>query len=201
MAPSAERSSEALILRARETGEISCDTAFERFHEAYASVLLAWFALRAHPAEIDDLAQDVWAIFYMRWRRWQFLPEMDVPDARPVLSFLYRTCNFVFLAHRRQHASRSQQLPLEVAETKASSQPVETILRTLEFGRALKIAKEICTPAELDVLAGRLAGVPLREVARATNSTEAVVDHRFRNAMAKLRKRLSAKGKPRRSDA
>ena len=61
-------------------------------------VLVFTFTLAAPfvgPTAVDDLAQDVWLIFYSRFRRWEFGTEMESPEARPVLSFLFRTCQFV----------------------------------------------------------------------------------------------------------
>ena len=45
-------------------------------------------------------------------------------------------------------------------------------------------------PDELDVLLPKLAGVPAREIAQTLGITEPVVDHRFRNALARIRKGL-----------
>ena len=90
------------MLRARTRGEVSADAAFERLHALYAPSVRAWLLLRVRGTEAEDLVQDVWTIFYHRWRRWEQRPGMDEPEARPVLSFLYRTCHFALKGHRRK---------------------------------------------------------------------------------------------------
>jgi DNA-directed RNA polymerase specialized sigma24 family protein len=46
------------------------------------------------------------------------------------------------------------------------------------------------------VLLAKLAGVPAREIARALSVTESTVDHKFRNAIARLQKRLNPGAAP-----
>lgn len=123
------------VLRARTRGEVSADAAFERLHALYAPSVRAWLLLRVRGTEAEDLVQDVWTIFYHRWRRWEQRPGMDVPEARPVLR-----------------------------------------------------------PEDLDVLLAKLAGVPAREIAGTLGVTESVVDHRFRNALTRVRTRLEKRG-------
>jgi DNA-directed RNA polymerase specialized sigma24 family protein len=55
------------------------------------------------------------------------------------------------------------------------------------LNRCLALARQISTPEEMDVLMGKLSGVPAAEIARSIGATEAAVDHRFRNALARLR--------------
>ena len=43
------------------------------------------------------------------------------------------------------------------------------------------------------MLLTKLAGVPAREIARTLGLSEAIVDHRFRDALARLKTRLSPK--------
>jgi DNA-directed RNA polymerase specialized sigma24 family protein len=69
MAPADAASPEQPILRSRARGEVSCGAAFERLYALYAPAVLAWLVLRVEKSDADDLAQDVWAIFYQRWRR------------------------------------------------------------------------------------------------------------------------------------
>ena len=40
------------------------------------------------------------------------------------------------------------------------------------------------------MLTAKLAGISAREIARTLQMTEAAVDHRFRNAIARIRERL-----------
>jgi DNA-directed RNA polymerase specialized sigma24 family protein len=58
--------------------------------------------------------------------------------------------------------------------------------------------RRICPLEEQEVLAAKLAGVPAREIARTLAITEAAVDHRFRGAIARLKRRLEPKPAPRR---
>src|SRR5262249_54574506 len=44
---------------------------FERLYRMYAPVVIGWLALRVEPYAVDDLLQDVWTVFYGRWRSWQ----------------------------------------------------------------------------------------------------------------------------------
>ena len=188
MAPADAASPEQPILRARARGEVSCDAAFERLYALYAPVVLGWLAMRVERPDADDLAQDAWSIFYRRWRGWRFLPEMEAPGARPVLSFLYRTAYLVEEAHRRR-TSRPHQ-SLEEVELADGRRAPERMIEQVEMGRCLELARRICPSEELDVLLAKLAGVPAREIARALEITEPMVDHRFRDAVARLQKEL-----------
>lgn len=177
------------VLRARALGEVSADAAFETLYREYGRLVLGWLAVRVDASVVDDLAQDVWLIFYNRFRRWEFGTEMESPEARPVLSFLFRTCQFVARGYKRLASSRivdSLQAPDEV--------PVDddrtSILRKLEATRALAIARSACRESEVDVLLAKLSGMSAREIAQTLSISESVVDHRYRNAIAKLRNAL-----------
>lgn len=185
----AETPLENRVLRARAQGEVSADAAFETFYQEYGRTVSAWLAVRVDSAVVDDLAQDVWLIFYSRFRRWEFGVEAESPEARPVLSFLFRTCQYVARGHKRLASSRmvdALEAPDEV--------PVEagraSMLRTLEATRALAIARSVCRENELDVLLAKLSGMSAREIGAALSISESVVDHRYRNAITKLRKKL-----------
>jgi len=191
-------SSEHAVLRASADGRVSSEEAFDRLYSLYAGPVMAWLRLRARYDAADDLFQEVWRIFLGRWRNWQNSPGMDDPDAKPVLSFLYRTSHFVLKSYERKE--RMMQ-PLEDAAN-TESDP-HAIARTIDFGRCLAMAKQVCSHEELDVLAAKLAGVPAREIARTFDLTEAVVDHRYRDAIARVRRRLriGAKGAKREGHA
>lgn len=191
MATAPAASPEPAILRARARGEVSPEAAFEQLYAEYSRVVLAWFAFRVDAADVDDLFQDVWLIFYNRWRDWRMLPEMEAPEARPVLSFLFRTAHFVLLGHRRRPAARAHE-PIEELEIPDGARSPERMLDELQVGKCLQLAREICPPEELDVLLAKLAGVPAREIARTLQMSEPAVDHRFRDALARLQKRLQA---------
>ena len=59
------------IISARMRGATSVDGSFERLYRMYAPVVIGWLALRVEPYAVDDLLQDVWTVFYGRWRSWQ----------------------------------------------------------------------------------------------------------------------------------
>ena len=196
MRPTAETPSpEPAILRARVEGSLSANAAFEQLYALYASPVMAWLRLRVEGSDADDLFQDVWRIFYGRWGGWQHSAEMDAPGARPVLSFLYRTCHFVLQGHRRMARPAE---PLDAADPPDGvrgpvygerSEP-EQMSREIELGPCLALARKICPAEELEVLMAKLAGVPAREIAQTFGISEPAVDHRFRDAVARLRRRL-----------
>ena len=140
MAPEAPL--ENRVLRGRALGEVSADAAFETLYREYGRTVSAWLAVRVNSAAVDDLAQDVWLIFYSRFRRWEFGAEMKSPEARPVLSFLFRTCQFVARGHKRLAASRVVE-PLETPEEVPVANGRASMLRRLEASRALAIAKSV----------------------------------------------------------
>ena len=176
------------VLRARARGEMSADAAFEALFREYRRLVAAWLRARVESSAVDDLAQDVWLIFYGRFRRWEFGTEMESANARPVLSFLFRTCQFVARSHQRLARSRRTDA-LDEGEEKAAAGP-DTLLRELEAAKALSLARRICPEEELDVLLAKLAGMSAREVSAMLSITEAVVDHRYRDALARLRSKL-----------
>lgn len=185
----AATSPEQPILRARAQGQLSAPAAFEHLYSLYAPTVLGWLVLRVGRSDADDLLQDVWMIFFRRWQRWQFLPEMEAPEARPVLSFLFRTCHLVVQGHRRRSQLRAHE-SLDGVEVANGSHGPQALLKHLEVGRCLELARRLCPPVELDVLLAKLAGVPAREIARTLDLTEPAVDHRYRNALARLQKQL-----------
>ena len=176
------KTGEQSILIARAMGEIGAQQSFERLFALYGGIVRAWFAMRVSAADADDLAQDVWTIFFDRWQKWRFERETMTADAKPVLSFLFRTAHFVLRAHRRQR----QHDEIDESHADARHDPAEAMQR-LEAGRLLDSARRICSNEDLEVLMAKLAGVPAREIANVLKITEAVVDHSFRNTIARLR--------------
>lgn len=188
--PSAsEKELENRLLRARARGLISADDAFAQLYQEYARTVLAWLAVRTDASTADDLAQDVWLIFYSRFRRWEFGTEMESPEARPVLSFLFRTARFVARAHQRLAATRKSE-PLESGEERAGANGQSRILRKLEAGRILERVHLLCPEDEVDVLLAKLSGMSAREIASALSITASVVDHRYRSALSRIRKAM-----------
>ncbi|HET7292934.1 MAG TPA: sigma-70 family RNA polymerase sigma factor [Vicinamibacteria bacterium] len=186
MAPAGDASPERSILRARARGEVSADSSFEELYQLYGPTVRGWLRVRVPGPAADDLMQDVWLIFHGRWRRWEFRPEMEAEAARPVLSFLFRTCHFVLRGHRRRSGREESVEGVEAVDEGGA----ERLMREVEGGRALGLARRLCPEEELDVLLPKLAGVPAREIARTLAISEPVVDHRFRNALARIRKSL-----------
>ena len=182
-------SPEQPILRARVRGEVSADASFEQLYALYGANVLAWLAARTDAATADDLSQDVWTVFYTRWQRWQFAPEMEAAEARPVLSFLYRTCHFVLSGYRKRQSFRAHDELNEAAESRAPQSP-ERLTRGVQFGQCIEAARSACSPEELDVLLAKLSGLSLDEISRSLGVTIAVVDHRFRSAIARVQKQL-----------
>jgi DNA-directed RNA polymerase specialized sigma24 family protein len=182
--------SEHPILQARAAGEVSADVSFDQLYDLYRRPVYAWLALRLKSADVDDLAQDVWTIFYRRWQTWRF-PDELVPEAKPVLSFLFRTCHLTLAGFRRvQERDRAGDLD-EAGEVAA---PNESWHRELEVRQCLTAAKAACTADELEILAGKLTGVSARTIARTLGVTESAVDHGYRRAIAKIRAVVCAPG-------
>jgi RNA polymerase sigma factor (sigma-70 family) len=180
------------ILRARLQGEISSEAAFNELYQMYAPIVRGWIAMNFRGDEKEDLFQDVWSIFYRRWQQWKFRAEMDTVEARPVISFLYRTFCLVLKGYRRRAALVHESL--EASEASDRQQGEKKLLERIETLHCLSTASRICSSEEMDVILAKMAGVPAREIARTMSVTESVVDHRFRNALTRVRKELSEKG-------
>ncbi len=131
------------VLRARARGQMSAAAAFEALFRENRRIVASWLAVRVEGGSVDDLAQDVWLIFYGRFRRWEFGTEMESAEARPVLSFLFRTCQFVARGHLRLARSRRSG-PLEEVEERVAASGPDAFLRDLEAAQALSLARRIC---------------------------------------------------------
>src|SRR5215208_2594363 len=133
-------SPEQLILRACVSKELSHDDAFGELYLLYAAVVRGWLSVSVKRGEVEDLFQDIWIVFYRRWQQWQFLAEMEEPDARPVASFLYRTFRFVLEGHRRRNLHNHE--PIEaVEELPDNLQQPDRLLMQLELGQCLELAR------------------------------------------------------------
>jgi DNA-directed RNA polymerase specialized sigma24 family protein len=184
--------SEHPILQSRASGEVSADASFDQLYDLYKRPVYSWLALRVKPADADDLAQDVWTIFYRRWQAWRFPAEL-APEAKPVLSFLYRTCHLTLAGFRRlQERDRADDLE-QAGEIAA---PAGSWQRDLEICQCLTAARHACSSDEVEILIGKLTGVSARTIARALGVTESAVDHGYRRAIAKVRDALIAPGGP-----
>ena len=181
-------SNEYRVLRARSRGEMSCEESFNELYSMYAPIVHGWIAMHVRGSERDDLFQDIWSVFYRRWRAWKFRPEMDTPEARPVISFLYRTFCLVLKGYRRRATLVHESL--DSTEASDQQEGEKEILRRVEILHCLSLAARVCSHEEMAVLLAKLSGVPAREIARTLTMTESVVDHRFRNALARIRQGL-----------
>jgi DNA-directed RNA polymerase specialized sigma24 family protein len=173
-------------------GELTPDAAFDELYAAYASTVRAWLGFRCAALEADDLFQDVWTVFYRRWLEWDFRPEMETAEARPVLSFLYRTCHLVVKGYDRQRR-RAAAESAETGERPDGGRIADETVRSIDLGLCLDLARRRCSQEELDVLLARLSGLSLDETAGALDVSRAMVDHRYRAAVARLREQLSQK--------
>jgi RNA polymerase sigma factor (sigma-70 family) len=170
-------------------GELSPDAAFDELYAAYAPTVRAWLALRRPAPETDDLFQDVWTVFYRRWLQWEFRPEMETAEARPVLSFLFRTCQLVLKGHDRRRRRSTEDL--EARDVADDGRAARETMRSIDLGTCLDLARRECSVEELDVLLARLSGLSLDEAAGALSISQSMVDHRYRAAVARLRARVS----------
>ncbi|HYR86230.1 MAG TPA: hypothetical protein VE422_19235 [Terriglobia bacterium] len=114
---------------------------------------------------------------------------MEAPDAKPVLSYLFRTVQYIAKAHwRTAHADES----LDGVDAADSNLTPERVIRQVDFGRCLEKARDVCSSEEFDILIAKITGVPAREIARTMRITEPMVDHKFRNVVARLQEELDA---------
>jgi RNA polymerase sigma factor (sigma-70 family) len=178
------------VLRPWASGELSPDEVFQRLYDAYAPLVRAWLVVRAGSAA-DDLFQDVWTIFYRRCREWEHRSGVD-DAARPVLSFLFRTCHLTLRAHRRM-AQRDSEPLANAAPPAMDGQALA--LEAVQLAECLDAARRHCSDDDCAVLTAKLAGVPAREIARTLRLTESAVDHRFRNAIERIRQVLAKPGR------
>jgi DNA-directed RNA polymerase specialized sigma24 family protein len=179
------------VLRAREAGELSIEESFRALFDLHGRAVMGWLLVRVPRDQADDLFQEIWSTFFLRWRTWEFREHLAVPEARPVLSFLFRTAAFVRNGeYRRKRALE----PVEEAAAipDAASGP-EALNAQVQLGRCLDLAGEVCSPEELDALLGKLSGLSGEEMARALGVSAAIADHRYRSAVARLRRCLQPK--------
>ena len=171
------------------SGALSVEASFEHLYRTYAPVVIGWLAVRVESPAVEDLFQDVWTVFYQRWRIWRQPPEVNTPAARPVLSFLFRTVHLAAKAHNRGKQVHETIEGVDPVDHRAAPQ---RLLDALMLGRCLEIARTHCCPEDVQILTGKLAGVPAKEIARTLAISEPAVDHRYRNALAQVRQRLQS---------
>jgi len=182
---------EQSILRARLSGGLSCEESFRELYDLYGRNVFSWLLVRVPRDQAEDLFQEVWTTFLVRWRDWNFRPDLAVPEARPVLSFLFQTAALMWKGHLRKDR-RSAPLPEEPeVEPAVHTHDLEA---RVELGRCLDLAAKICTAEEIEVLVARLTGLSGAEIAQALGLSEPVVDHRYRDAISRLRRRLQSQG-------
>jgi len=183
--PDADRSP---VLEAFAEGRLTRDEAFADLYRAYGRTTRAWIATRAPSSEVDDLLQEVWSIFWRRWREWVEPAGVAASDPRPVLSFLFRTCHLTLMAHRRLAAVHAAQSIEEAPEPAVDGQQA---VHNVQLGECLVAAQACCDDIELAILSAKLSGVSGRDTARVLGLSEPTVDHRYRAALARIRARLT----------
>ena len=96
------------VLRARQAGDLSVEESFRVLFDLHGRAVMGWLLVRVPRDQADDLFQEIWSTFYLRWRTWEFREHLAAQEARPVLSFLFRTAAFVRNGeYRRQRALES----------------------------------------------------------------------------------------------
>jgi len=180
---------EQSIIRARHSGGLSCEESFRELYDLYGRNVFSWLLVRVPRDQAEDLFQEVWTTFLVRWRDWDFREDLAISEARPVLSFLFQTALFMWKGHLRKHG-RCEPLPEEEMEPAVHTQMDARV----ELGRCLDLAAKICTSEEIEVLVARLTGLSGAEIAQALGISEAVVDHRYRDAIGRLRRHLQSQG-------
>ena len=191
MSHDSELPAEHGIVSARVSGDLSVEASFECLYRNYAPVVIGWLTVRVESPAVEDLFQDVWTVFYQRWRIWQQPPELNTPGARPVLSFLFRT---VHLAAKAHHRAKQTHEPIEEFDPPDQKAVPHRLLEALTLSRCFEIARAHCCSEDVEILSGKLAGVPAKEIARTLGISEPAVDHRYRNALAQIRQLLQYGG-------
>ena len=110
-------------------------------------------------------------------------------EARPVLSFLFRTVHLATKAHRR--AWRVHE-PIEEHDLTDERTMAQRLVETLTLGQCLEFAKMHCSDEDVAILTGKLAGISARDIARTLEISESAVDHRYRNTVRYLRQQLQS---------
>lgn len=180
---------ESPVLQAFADGRLTQEEAFAGLYGEYGRTTRGWLAARAPAADIDDLVQDVWSIFWRRWRDWTSPAGMSPADPRPLLSFLFRTCHLTLMAHRRLAAVHATK-PIDIAPDPALDGQ-RSLLRHVQLGECFDAARSCCDDIDLAVLTGKVSGLSGREIARTVGLSEPAVDHRYREALARIRAQLA----------
>ena len=63
---------EQTILTSRRSGRLSCEESFRELYELYGRSVLSWLLVRVPRDQADDLFQEAWTTFLVRWRNWEF---------------------------------------------------------------------------------------------------------------------------------
>src|SRR5262245_13420485 len=141
-------------------GALSIARSFEGLYRINALAVIGWRALRVQPHGVDDLLQDVRSVLYGRWRSWQQPANLDTPEARPVLSFLFRTVHLAAKAHRRARRVREQ---IEEHDLTDDRTMPERLIDGLTLASCLDFAKTHCGEEDVAILMGKLAGISPKE--------------------------------------
>jgi DNA-directed RNA polymerase specialized sigma24 family protein len=184
---------EQAILRARQAGELSVEDSFRALFDLHGRAVMGWLLVRVPRDHADDLFQEIWSAFFVRWRTWEFRENVSAPEARPVLSFLFRTAAFVRggqYRRKRQREMREEEAGPAIPDTLSTPACLDD---RVQLGQCLDLAAEICASEELDALLAKLTGLSGEEMASSLGVTAAIADHRYRSAVARLRRHLQPK--------
>lgn len=151
------------VFAALAEGQLTHEDAFVSLYRAYGQITRAWFAQRAPAADVDDLLQDVWSIFWGRWREWVPSEATATSDPRPVLTFLSRTCHLTLMAHRRLTGDGATRA-IEATDPLVASPRAAT--RDLESGEL----DDVIRAATQEVASRRAAIVELEDVRLSVNT-------------------------------
>lgn len=151
-----------------DAGKTSIEDAFAELYRRYGATVEGLLAVEVGTEAAASLFRDVWTVFYQRWRQWR-LGDGEGEEAgaggRPVLRYLYGTCQCVLQAYRRRAAARDDD-------------------DELAPGACLDLTR--ASSEELGVLGGHLAGLSDEEMARVLNVTAAEVGQRRERLLGRL---------------
>jgi DNA-directed RNA polymerase specialized sigma24 family protein len=174
------------ILASLLANRLSREEAFMALYASYAPSVRSWLRVQVGTELAEDIAQEAWTILFRRWTKWELRPELLTSDAKPILSFLFRTSHFLISAERRR-MRRFEQLSASAEGTFAPSNP--ELAR--ESSALLERARQVADDTAFAVLIGKLIGLKGVEIADALHISTSEVDHKYRSLIIRIRKQLA----------
>jgi RNA polymerase sigma-70 factor (ECF subfamily) len=167
------------------TPEHACVEAFDRELDYIFTTLRR---LGARPAEIEDLAQEIFVVLHKNW------PEIDA--TRPLRPYLFGIAFRIFYAHRRR---RQREIPFGVVELEdAEPSPEGSLHRKESISLLLAALERVPLRRRAVLVMHELEDVPILEVARRLSMSQFGTYARLRKGRQELQsavKRLT-KGEP-----